>query len=131
MFNGACRFFINPFQVCKANANFNGVACSCDAGYFEVSQGSCLQCPNGQIWNGNACSSVNICASGYTFDSKSNGCIARGISCGQNSKWNGAFCQCLAGYHLINNNCVKCPAGTGFDGQTCNPSNPSNNCGSN
>jgi len=41
------------------------------------------------------------------------------------------MCVCRANAHVINNACVICPAGTAYDGKTCNPSTPSNNCGSN
>ena len=79
------------------------------------------------------CRWSTICQTGYTFNSVTKQCEAIGISCGQNAKWNGAICCCNSGYNYIGGQCISCPAGTIFDGQSCSPilTNATITCGTN
>lgn len=132
--NNQCQKVTVSTPTCPAFSAFNGLQCVCVAGYFPIVQGSCSQCPSGQSWNGNACSSSSGCTYGFVLNTVSNQCEPSGASCGSYATYNGATCVCQSGYNMINGQCVQCSTGTVFDGKACSSTvivNPTITCNSN
>ena len=61
----------------------------CGAGTVEQN-GTCVPaCPDGEYWDGAACSPVPECAAGTVFDAGSNTCVPE---CGDDQSWDGSAC---------------------------------------
>lgn len=80
--------------------------------------GACVRCPSGTRWNGATCSSSPLCIRNYIYDEYLLKCVPRN-DCGANQYLDGVNCRCRAGYHWINDECVKCGSGSTFDGRQC------------
>lgn len=119
--NGACQVATQSVPTCPTNAIFNGVGCTCSIGFYQTSSNACTVCPGGTSWNGQTCATTpkTTCAAGYVYNSNIGQCEASAPSCGNYAFFNGATCECLTNYHLINGVCQQCPAGTSFDGVQC------------
>ena len=131
-----CELANKPIPTCPKNAYFNGVGCTCSVGFYQTSANACTTCPAGTTWNGQSCASTpkTTCAAGYVYNSNIGQCEASAPSCGKYAFFNGATCECLTNYHLINGVCQQCPSGTFFDGLKCvsrTVSEPTVTCGSN
>jgi hypothetical protein len=124
---------VAELPACPPNSYANGVACTCNNGFYQSSLSACAPCPKGTSWDGVECSD-NSCANGYIFNSISNQCEPEGASCGENSYWNGAVCVCASRFNLIDGKCQLCSTSTAYDGSKCASKslyNPPVTCGSN
>lgn len=102
--NSTC-FSCGPNAVSVAGSS----SCSCMVGY-ESNGVSCLACPAGRVKAniGNDTVCVNCLANQYSLPASST-CL----QCGANtvSAAGSSFCECNAGYELVNGDCVACTAG--------------------
>lgn len=96
--NGRCQRTQTTPNItnCATNSYFNGRACTCNPGYYNIS-GSCSTCPQGASYNGITC----VCPQNSFLSN--NVCTY----CPQGASYNGNTCICPAGQTYVNNTCTR------------------------
>jgi proprotein convertase subtilisin/kexin type 5 len=128
LINGTCT---TQSPNCQGNATFNGSACNCNPGFFNL-RGMCLpnpsNCPPNSVQSANGSCVCNIpgfvvagnqcqpCPPNSFFNGATCICYMGTYSnitgscqiCFPPSNWNGTSCNCPGGQTYINNQCITC-----------------------